>query len=68
MGYPAIGGRGILFCKGTAACPNGFEWQRNYYEHIIRNEADYARVAAYILDNPRRWEQDSLNKLKIENE
>ena len=35
-------------------------WQRNYYEHIIRGEADYTRIAGYT-DNPRRWEEDSLN-------
>jgi REP element-mobilizing transposase RayT len=35
-------------------------WQRNYYEHIIRDEADYQRIAEYILNNPQRWELDSL--------
>jgi REP element-mobilizing transposase RayT len=28
-------------------------WQRNYYEHVIRNETDYHRIAEYIADNPR---------------
>jgi hypothetical protein len=27
-------------------------WQRNFYEHIIRDEIDYERIAAYILTNP----------------
>ena len=36
-------------------------WQRNYYEHVIRNEADYTRIAEYIIDNPRRWSEDSLH-------
>ena len=36
-------------------------WQRNYYEHIIRNEMDYHRIAEYITDNPRCWREDSLN-------
>ena len=36
-------------------------WQRNYYEHIVRDEADYTRIAGYIADNPRRWAEDSLN-------
>jgi hypothetical protein len=36
-------------------------WQRNYYEHIIRNETDYHRIAEYIADNPRCWREDSLN-------
>ncbi len=41
----------------------GFEhfhlWQRNYYEHIIRDERDYERVLEYIRSNPMNWEQDS---------
>lgn len=36
-------------------------WQRNYYEHIVRNEADYERIAEYIAYNPKRWVEDSLN-------
>lgn len=30
-------------------------WQRNYYEHIIRNERSYDRIAEYIRLNPARW-------------
>ena len=33
-------------------------WQRNYYEHIIRNEAAYLEIAEYIQTNPLRWEED----------
>lgn len=36
-------------------------WQRNYYEHIIRDEEAYLRIAQYIFDNPAQWEVDSLN-------
>jgi len=36
-------------------------WQRNYWEHIIRNESEYQRVAQYILENPIKKEQDKLN-------
>ena len=35
-------------------------WQRNYYEHIIRDEKSYLRIAQYILDNPVKWELDSM--------
>jgi REP element-mobilizing transposase RayT len=35
-------------------------WQRNYYEHIIRNEEDYRRIADYIANNPLTWEKDTL--------
>jgi putative transposase len=40
-------------------------WQRNYYEHIFRNQADYERIAGYILDNPLHWAQDEENPRKI---
>jgi len=33
-------------------------WQRNYYEHIIRNEAELNTIREYILDNPLHWESD----------
>jgi len=34
-------------------------WQRSYYDHIIRNEKDYIRIAQYIEDNPSRWREDT---------
>ena len=36
-------------------------WQRNYYEHVIRNEADYNRIAEYVAINPRKWLEDTLH-------
>ena len=36
-------------------------WQRNYYEHIIRNESDLNRIRDYIETNPLRWALDQLN-------
>lgn len=33
-------------------------WQRNYYEHIIRDEHDYIRIAEYIKNNLLNWETD----------
>ena len=36
-------------------------WQRNYYEHIIRNEFDLNRIRQYIHDNPINWETDRNN-------
>lgn len=40
----------------------GKVWQRNYYEHIIRDEQSYENIAAYILNNSRQWEEDQLFK------
>ena len=36
-------------------------WQRNYYEHIIRNDADLQRIRQYIVNNPLKWELDQLH-------
>ncbi|WP_299645127.1 transposase [uncultured Chloroflexus sp.] len=36
----------------------GRVWQRNYYEHIIRNEESLNRIRQYIADNPLRWAFD----------
>lgn len=33
-------------------------WQRNYYEHVIRNEFAHAKITEYINTNPLRWKQD----------
>ena len=33
-------------------------WQRNYHDHIIRNERNLNHHRKYILENPLRWEQD----------
>jgi REP element-mobilizing transposase RayT len=35
-------------------------WQRNYYEHIIRDEAEWGRIRAYIQTNPACWAADQL--------
>lgn len=37
-------------------------WQRNYYEHIIRNEKKLNRIRRYIINNPPRWEYDRENR------
>jgi REP element-mobilizing transposase RayT len=36
-------------------------WQRNYYEHVIRNDVDLNRIRQYIADNPARWAFDHNN-------
>ena len=35
-------------------------WQRNYWEHIIRNEKSYIEISVYIINNPINWENDKL--------
>lgn len=36
-------------------------WQRNYYEHIIRNDDAYENISAYIINNPAKWAADKFN-------
>jgi putative transposase len=36
-------------------------WQRNYYEHVIRNETSLNRIRRYIDENPARWALDDEN-------
>ena len=35
-------------------------WQRNYYEHIIRNEQSYQTISDYIINNPVKWADDKF--------
>ncbi len=42
-------------------------WQRNYYEHIIRNEDDYNKIYEYINNNILEWELDSLHPNNYKN-
>jgi putative transposase len=41
---------------------NGKLWQRNYWEHIIRDQKSYDRIAQYIISNPANWDTDQLNR------
>jgi len=36
-------------------------WQRNYYEHIIRNDEELYRIREYIINNPTQWAMDREN-------
>jgi len=38
-------------------------WQRNYYEHIVRNENDMVRIREYITNNPAQWDTDRGNPM-----
>ncbi len=38
-----------------------FTWQSRFHDHIIRNDAEYQRIKNYIINNPKNWNDDSLN-------
>jgi hypothetical protein len=35
-------------------------WQRNFYEHIIRDERSYQTISNYIINNPSNWKDDKF--------
>jgi REP element-mobilizing transposase RayT len=45
-----------------------FQWQRNYYEHIIRDQKDLNAIRRYIHDNPAQWYLDNENPNNIKRE
>jgi len=50
--------RGVKNLEWQPFC--GKLWQRNYYEHIIRNEQSYQTISNYILNNPLNWKEDKF--------
>lgn len=38
-------------------------WQRDYYEHIIRDDRSYQTISEYITNNPSKWADDKFYKL-----
>jgi REP element-mobilizing transposase RayT len=59
-GYKSLVANECLKIYKTKNETMGKLWQRNYYEHIIRDEKSYEAISAYIANNPSLWEQDSL--------
>jgi hypothetical protein len=49
--------------RGTQDAP---VWQRNYYEHVIRNDRDLQNKTDYINTNPLLWAQDEENLINIQ--
>ncbi len=41
--------------------PN-FKWQSLFHDHIIRNQNSFERIQQYIIDNPKKWKDDTFNK------
>ena len=52
--------------KSNVSRKIGFSiWQRNYYEHIIRDEKELNKYRQYIKNNPSKWDEDEENPNKI---
>lgn len=50
--YKSLSARRINRWRGT---PGARVWQRNYYEHVVRDDEGLERIRAYIRDNPLAW-------------
>ena len=44
--------------RGT---PGASVWQRNFYEHIVRNDEEMYEIQEYIINNPMKWDLDTEN-------
>jgi hypothetical protein len=51
--------------RELAGRPDLEVWQRNYYEHVIRNEGSLNEIRRYIQENPLRWALDRENPANI---
>lgn len=61
-GFKTFSARGINMSMANADAP---VWQRNYWEHVIRNQEAFNRIHEYIVANPRRWHLDRENPERI---
>ena len=56
--FKSVAARRINGLRGTPGAP---VWQRNYYEHVARDERELNAIRQYIVDNPARWDYDTYN-------
>jgi hypothetical protein len=58
-GFKTFSARRVNELRETRGVPI---WQRNYYEHVIRDEESLNRIREYILNNPAEWAYDPENQ------
>jgi len=56
--FKSVTARRINRLRRTPGAP---VWQRNYYEHVVRDDREMNAIRHYIADNPARWVWDSYN-------
>jgi REP element-mobilizing transposase RayT len=61
-GFKTWTARRINERRGSTGTPL---WQRDYYEHIIRDDADLRRIRQYIIENPANWKNDTENPANL---
>ena len=60
--FKTVSTKKINQIRGTPGQP---VWQRNYYEHVIRNEIDLGETREYIQNNPLKWLEDENHPANI---
>lgn len=60
--FKSIVAKRINALRVTPGCP---VWQRNFYEHVVRDETDLQAIREYIVNNPLQWELDENNPAKM---
>jgi putative transposase len=63
--FKMVSAKQINALRGSSGQPL---WQRNYYEHVIRDDGSLNRIRQYISDNPAQWEFDHENPVAFESE
>jgi putative transposase len=53
--FKSISTRKMNDARGAPGTP---VWQRGFYEHVIRDEAELRAIRDYIFGNPARWDED----------
>ena len=56
--FKTVSTKQVNLAHGT---PGRLLWQRNYYEHVIRDDEEWNQVREYIAGNPMQWEMDAEN-------
>lgn len=62
--FKSVSAKRINILRRNSSMP---VWQRNYYEHVIRNEDDLNIVRQYIQNNPLQWDTDDYHPSKLVN-
>ncbi len=60
--YKSLVANGCLEIFKSKNKTMGKLWQRDFYEHIIRNQEAYLRISNYIINNPSKWDEDKFYK------
>ncbi|MBU4267854.1 MAG: transposase [Acidobacteria bacterium] len=58
--FKSAAGKYVNESRGSPGTP---VWQRNYYEHIIRDNDELQKIMGYICCNPENWQSDEENPL-----